>query len=39
VFVHGTSAEAAKARNILSKLKPLHLADHVLEPALQATTR
>ena len=35
VFVHGTSAEAAKARSILSTLKPLHLADHVLEPDLQ----
>jgi hypothetical protein len=35
VVVHGTSAEVAKARTILSKLKPLHLADHVLEPTLE----
>ena len=32
VVAHGTSAEAAKAREILSKLKPLHVADHVLDP-------
>ena len=36
VVAHGTSAEAAKAREILSKLKPLHVADHVIEPAKQA---
>jgi hypothetical protein len=35
VVVHGSSAEAAKARTILGKLKPLHLADHVLEPTLE----
>jgi hypothetical protein len=39
VVAHGTSAEAAKARNILSTLKPADLTDHVLEPALQAVTR
>ena len=39
VVAHGTSAEAAKARNILSTLKPAELTDHVLEPALQAVTR
>ena len=35
VVAHGTSAEAAKARNILSTLKPTDLTDHVLEPATQ----
>ena len=39
VVAHGTSAEAAKARNILSTLKPTDLTDHVLEPAMQAATR
>src|ERR1700691_2327680 len=39
VVAHGTSAEAAKARNILSTLKPASVADHVLEPAMQAVTR
>src|ERR1700690_2135282 len=38
VVAHGTSAEAAKAREILSKLKPLHVADHVLDPAKQPAT-
>ena len=33
------SAEADKARSILSTLKPTDLADHVLEPAAQAVTR
>jgi hypothetical protein len=33
VVAHGTSAETAKARNILSTLKPTDLTDHVLEPA------
>jgi hypothetical protein len=37
VVAHGTSAEAAEARNILSALKPTDLTDHVLEPATQAT--
>jgi hypothetical protein len=39
VVAHGTSAEAAKAKNILSTLKPTDLTDHVLEPAAQAVTR
>jgi hypothetical protein len=39
VVAHGTSAEAATARNILSMLKPADLTDHVLEPALEAVTR
>ena len=39
VVAHGTSADAAKARNILSTLKPTDLTDHVLEPAAQAVTR
>jgi hypothetical protein len=39
VVAHGTSAEAAKAKNILSTLKPTDLTDHVLEPAPQAVTR
>jgi len=39
VIAHGSSAEAAKARDILSTLKPTDLADHVLEPAMQAVTR
>lgn len=33
VVAHGSADEAAKARNILSTLKPTNLADHVLEPA------
>src|ERR1700690_4527052 len=36
VVAHGTSAEAAEARTILSALKPSDLTDHVLEPATQA---
>ena len=39
VVAHGTSAEAVKARNILSTLKPTDLTDHVLEPAMEAVTR
>jgi len=39
VVAHGTSAETAKARNILSTLKPTDLTDHVLEPAVQAASR
>ena len=35
VVAHGTSAEAAEARRILSTLKPADLTDHVLEPVLQ----
>jgi hypothetical protein len=38
VVAHGTAAEAAKARNIFGSLKPLHVSDHVLEPAAQAVT-
>jgi hypothetical protein len=36
VVAHGTSAEADRARNILSTLKPTDLTDHVVEPAVQA---
>ena len=39
VVVHGTSAEAAKARDILSTLKPTQVTDHVLEPAMQPAIR
>jgi hypothetical protein len=39
VVAHGTSAEAAEARTILSTLKPSDLTDHVLEPATQAVSR
>ena len=39
VVAHGTSAEADRARNILSSLNPTHVTDHVLEPAVQAATR
>ena len=39
VVAHGTSAGGAKARSILSTLKPTHVADHVLEPATQAVAR
>ena len=39
VVAHGTSAEADKAKDILSTLKPTDLTDHVLEPAMQAVTR
>src|SRR5271169_1077788 len=35
VVAHGNSAEAVKAKNILSTLKPSNLVDHVLEPAAQ----
>jgi len=38
VVAHGTAAEAAQARNILGTSKPIHLTDHVLEPAAQAVT-
>src|SRR6202522_2115039 len=33
VVAHGTAEEVAKARNIMSTLKPSGLTDHVLEPA------
>ncbi len=36
VAAHGSSADVAKAKNILSTLQPSDLADHVLEPAMQA---
>src|SRR5271168_2326093 len=39
VVAHGTSAEAAKAKNILSTLKPTDLTDHVLEPATRTAAR
>jgi hypothetical protein len=39
VVAHGTSAEAAQARNILGTLQPTHVADHVLEPAMEAVAR
>ena len=39
VVAHGTAAEVAKARNILSTLKPTNVTDHVLEPASQAVAR
>ncbi|MGA2889727.1 MAG: general stress protein [Terracidiphilus sp.] len=39
VVAHGTSADVAKARNILSTLKPTDVTDHVLEPAMQTTSR
>jgi uncharacterized membrane protein len=33
VVAHGTAEDVAKAKNILSTLKPTELKDHVLEPA------
>jgi len=39
VVAHGTSEEAAKAKNILSTLKPTDVTNHVLEPAAQAVAR
>jgi hypothetical protein len=39
VVAHGTAAEAAKARSILSALQPTHVNDHVLGAAAQAATR
>jgi hypothetical protein len=39
VVAHGTSTETARAKNMLSTLKPSDLSDHVLEPATQAATR
>ena len=38
VVAHGTSAEAAEARTILSRLKPTDVTNHVLEPAIQTVT-
>ena len=39
VVAHGTTAETAEAKNILSALKPTQLTDHVLEPAKRAAAR
>ena len=39
VVARGTSAEAARAKSILSTWKPVGLIDHALEPAMQAVTR
>ena len=39
VVAHGTSAETAQARSILSTLNPTDLTDQVLEPATQAVAR
>jgi hypothetical protein len=39
IVAHGTSTEAAKAKNILSTSKSTGLVDHVLEPAGRAVTR
>lgn len=39
VVAHGTAAETAKARDILTTLKPTQVTDHVLAPAAQAATR
>lgn len=36
VVVHGTADESARAKNILSTLKPTNVTDHILEPAAQA---
>ena len=38
VVAHGTADEAAKARNILSTLKPTGMTEHVLEPAMPAAS-
>jgi hypothetical protein len=38
VVAHGTADEAAKARNVLSTLKPSGLTEHVLEPAMPAAS-
>ena len=39
VIAHGTSAEAATARNVLGRLKATDVTDHILDPAVQAVTR
>jgi uncharacterized membrane protein len=39
VVAHGTAAEAEKARNILSTLKPTQVTDHILQPAVKGATR
>jgi uncharacterized membrane protein len=38
VVAHGTAADVAKARNILSAFKPARLTDHALEPSMQPVT-
>jgi Heat induced stress protein YflT domain len=39
VIAHGTSAEAAKARNVLGTSKAADVTDHILDPAVQTVTR
>jgi hypothetical protein len=39
LVAHGSAVEAAKARDVLSTLKPTHVTDHVLEPPVEAATR
>jgi hypothetical protein len=39
VVAHGTSAETAKAKDILGTVKAAQVTDHVLEPAMQTATR
>jgi hypothetical protein len=39
VVAHGTSAETAKAKDILGTFKSAQVTDHVLEPAMQTATR
>ena len=38
VVAHGTSQEVAKAKDIMSTLKPSGLTDHTLEPAAAAVS-
>ena len=38
VVAHGTAQDVAKARDIMSTLKPSGLTDHVLEPATAAAS-
>jgi hypothetical protein len=39
VVAHGTSAEAAEAKSILSASKPTHVTDHIVAPSMQAVAR
>jgi len=39
VVAHGTSAEAADARNVLNRFKPTDLASHAFEQAAEAVAR
>ncbi len=39
VVAHGTADDAARAKNILSTLKPSSVTDHALAPAAQTATR